>query len=198
MFKKKTMILALAAIGIMTFSSLMASSVKASSIDDIEATKRGYKITYSDNSEELVKIFNKKTSKKTKINYYEDEGLVLVLQSNGKRLALVDVSDGEVLDKVKLTDESYKLNSLNVKEIQDKKCAVVTSRSKKRDESTISLLRINLSNEEITKKDSLDFEDIELKVKQTEPKSKKIELEDANGNDYEISVDDDLEMTLEE
>ncbi|HLD22074.1 MAG TPA: hypothetical protein VJB65_04190 [Patescibacteria group bacterium] len=162
----------------------------------VKATKKGYKVVYSDGSEKAVKIYKNDSDNKTKVKYYADQGLVLVLQSNGKKLALVNVQTGKVIKKVQLADNTFNQQSLKIAKIQNKKCAVITLRGHKREESKVVIVRLNLHKQNITKKDSIKLSSTKLTVNKTEPKNKKVHVTDSNGNKYEIKVNADFKATL--
>lgn len=173
----------------------LAADDVSTTIESIEATKLGYRVMYSDDTEEVVKVYSKSSNdKKTKVVYYEDNGLVAVLKSNGTKIRLVDVETGEVVKKIKLSDDKYGKNSLTSGEIRDKNVLVVASQAKKRDESLLHVIRVKLNDETIKLKDTQLFTDTRMKVKSVDVKKKKVELEDTDDVEYTVKVNSDYEF----
>jgi len=115
----------------------------------VSPTKKGYKITYSDGSVKTVVVFKTKSQKKTKVKYYPKKDLVLVLQGNGKKIALWNVLTNQKVSQAKLSSKAYNTNSFKIKKIDDKKTVIIKSLNKKQQESQKSLVRLSLNKQSL-------------------------------------------------
>jgi len=115
----------------------------------VSPTKKGYKITYSDGSVKTVVVFKTKSQKKTKVKYYPKKDLVLVLQGNGKKIALWNVLTNQKVSQAKLSSKAYNTNSFKIKKIDDKKTVIIKSLNKKQQESQKSLVRLLLKKQNL-------------------------------------------------
>ncbi|OGY85540.1 MAG: hypothetical protein A2233_03075 [Candidatus Kerfeldbacteria bacterium RIFOXYA2_FULL_38_24] len=126
------------------------STITEVTIVKVSPTKKGYKITYSDNSTKVVKAFKKgKSSKKTKIKYLAKKDIVLVLQGNGKKIALYNVLTSKKLSQTKLSKKNYTTNSFKVKKVNGKKMVIVKSVNKKQQESQKSKISFKLKKKKL-------------------------------------------------
>lgn len=178
-----------------TEEAVSETTSELAAITNITATKRGFKIIREDGSEEMMKVYKKKGKKKTKIVWDAENQTVLVLQSNGKRLKLVDY-DGNVLDKKRISKKkTYGKNAMQVSTLRDKTHVVITSQNKKKNTSRVVTVRFKVQENDLAKKHVVRV-DGKLKVKKTTVKNKKLLLEKKNDKEITVNVDEEYQMTV--
>ena len=144
------------------------------------ASNGNIKVTYSDTSIYLYNIFNITLDKLTKIKHYRDTGYYTVLHPQAKRIAFVNIYNGQSLNKKKINiNKKYKYNSLKHFKLRKKYWAVVTS--KKKDNSVrLAVIRIKPNKEEFGKKNAKKFTK-KIKASKTKRKNNKIKLRNKKG-----------------
>jgi hypothetical protein len=135
-------------------------------------------VTYTDSSVYHYTVFNVTTDKLTIVKQYPDTAYYLVLQPYGKKLALVNVFNGETLTSKKITDKSYKNNSIKIFTIRNKEVVAVTSHKKSKNRLTI--FRLKISETKLTKKDSETVKNENIKASKTKKHKKYIHLKNKN------------------
>lgn len=154
----------------------------ASDIISVEGAKNGnIKVTYADNSEYTINVYNITTSKKTKVKQYRSTAYALVLQPKGKKISLVNMFSGSVEKTRNITSAAYKYNNLKILKLRGKYFAVVTSK-KANNTVRLSINRIKINSETITKTVKKKFKSKKTKVGKTKKKGKnKIQIRRKNG-----------------
>lgn len=73
------------------------------SVQSVVGSKKGkFFVTYSDNSVYRFEVYKTKSKRKTRVLQYVGTGYVLVIDPYAKRIAIVNVYDGQVLNKIEL------------------------------------------------------------------------------------------------
>lgn len=135
-------------------------------------------VTYNDTSVYTYTIFenNSSVNKKTKVKQYRNTGYYLILQAQGKKVALVNIYNGTVIYVKTITNKSaYARSSIKVFKIRTKYWAVVTSK-KKNGKSRLSLVQINIGASTLGKKATATFTQKKLNVNKTKKKKNRISL----------------------
>jgi hypothetical protein len=159
----------------------------SSLVDSVEGTTAGQIIVhYSDDTTQSYTIFDTPSaSKVTKVESYNGTGYVLVLHPKGKKLSLVNVYSGLVLDTVSLTTKTYKNRALKIVDLRgdDSFEAVVTmKKGKTKKAGRVVVVKVNTSTESLKKKDAANFESKKVRVNKTKKHAKKLYLRSKNSN----------------
>jgi hypothetical protein len=143
-------------------------------------------VHYSDDTTQSYTIFDTPSaSKVTKVESYNGTGYVLVLHPKGKKLSLVNVYSGLVLDTVSLTTKTYKNRALKIVDLRgdDSFEAVVTmKKGKTKKAGRVVVVKVNTSTESLKKKDAANFESKKVRVNKTKKHAKKLYLRSKNSN----------------
>ena len=135
------------------------------------------KVTFADTSVYNYTIFSDDTAvtKSTKVKQYLNTGYYVVLQAQGKTVALVNIYDGTVVNTKTLSKGAYKNNGLKVFKLRKKYWAVVTS-VKKNGSVKLSVVRVNLTSGKFGKKATATFTNKKVKVNKTKKKKSIIKI----------------------
>lgn len=149
----------------------------------ITAKKNGkILVKYADNSQYLYSIYDVDTDKETTVKSYEGKGYLLVVHPKAKKIALVNVYTGHVLEKQKLQDKNFKNQALKQNDFYDdgKTEAIVVA---KKDEAVrITILRVKPKKDNKLKKlSALNVTQTGVKPEKTKSKKKVIELRKKDG-----------------
>lgn len=132
-------------------------TVTDATVSDVTPNSQGaMTVTYSDNSTVSVAVFPAFTgSALVKVQVYPDSDYVLVLHPRGKKIALVNVATGEVVQRIQLSKKiRYAKNALKLLDVRHDGSidAVVTSRTK--GNGRVSLLQVNTTTGHMALKDA--------------------------------------------
>lgn len=157
------------------------TDVYASTVRSVEGGVNGtIAVTFMDNSVYQYTVFDIETDKKTVAKSFKEKGYVIILHPTAKKLALVNVYTGEVLSTKKLTTEGSKKRAFKIGTIQNKPVVVVTA--KKGSTVVLSLVKVQLSQEQFKKKSQQTVKSSVVSVSKTKLQSKKILLRDSNAS----------------
>lgn len=150
-------------------------------ISKVKGGRKGkIKVTYSDDSVIKYRIFTKfNGSKRTRVRLVSDTTYV-VLHAKGKKLALVDASDGTVLSRKKISRQGFKQVAVKVLDVRNdgKLEAVATLRKPLQHTIKVAVIRIKSNLVKLKKKDILKFQEgnRNVYVKKTVAKRKQLRL----------------------
>ncbi|MFH1425852.1 MAG: FG-GAP-like repeat-containing protein [Candidatus Kerfeldbacteria bacterium] len=161
-------------------------------LDKTDAIKwvRGYKngrirVKFKDNSVYRYKIFDVSAKKITRVKQYKKKGYAVVLHPKGKKVALVNLFTGEVVDTEKFFNDSYSERKLrfitdptNVK----KKAAVVVMNN---GNTFAALIQINPKKETLKMKDNVQYHGFNMHPKYTDISDRLIVFRDKYGRQLE-------------
>lgn len=152
-------------------------AIAAASISSVVGAKNGrIKVTYANNSVYKYAVFHNTTKKKTKVRHYRHTGYYLVLQAHGKKLALVNVYNGQTIKKKKIASViKYKYNALELFKFRKKYFVVVTSK-KKDGQVRLVISRIIINKEKFGLKDMEVFMGKNIAPQETKKNKNKILL----------------------
>jgi len=134
-------------------------------------------ITYVNSDTATVDVFGGTATKETVVSSFNDKYYV-ALSSNGKKTALVDVDNLEVVSRKTLATRARSTNDLTIAEMRSKDFAVVTS--KKKAKVLLSLVQINVTTEKLTVKDNARITDANIKPAKTKVHNNTIYLRNAS------------------
>lgn len=154
-------------------------------------------VTYSDTSSSTYTIFNHTSTKKTKVKQYTDLGYYLVVQSNGKKIALVNAYTGEVYNHKKVSHTKYSKVGLLIADLrQDGKTeAIVTNITDTAVQ--VSVFKVNRTTRKLKKRDSIVVQHDNVAVTKTKVKGKKIQLRNSHGH-TQVSLHTNSQYQLSE
>ncbi|MFA6028196.1 MAG: integrin alpha [Patescibacteria group bacterium] len=146
-------------------------------------------VTYKDNSVYSYNIYSIVSKKKTKVKQYQNTGYYLVLHPWGKKLALVNVYNGEVLSRKLLSKKvKFKNNAIKIYTMAHSKFATIIS--KKKLKVRLYVVKIKISETKLTKKAKAITESAKIKIKKTTKKKNSIYLNNQKGKhirEYQLS-----------
>ncbi len=150
-------------------------------IEKVVGGRKGkIKVTYSDDAVVRYRIFSKFSGRKrTRVRLVSDTTYV-VLHAKGKKMALVDASDGTVLNRKKISRQGFKQVAVKVLDVRGdgKLEAVATLRKPLKHTIKVAVIRIKSNLVKLKKKDVLKFEEgnRNVYVKKTIAKRKQLRL----------------------
>lgn len=150
-------------------------------ITKVKGGKKGnIRVFYNDSSVVKYRIFPKFNGpKRTRVKQVSGTTYT-VLHGKGKKLALVDVSNGTVFKKVRISRKGFKQVALKNLDVRNdgKVEAVVTLRNPKKDKIKVAMVRIKAGNTKLRKKDTVTITegDRNVRVKKTIAKAKRLHL----------------------
>ncbi|MFA6027532.1 MAG: FG-GAP-like repeat-containing protein [Patescibacteria group bacterium] len=146
-------------------------------------------VTYADYSVYSYNIYSIVSKKKTKVKQYQNTGYYLVTHPWGKKLALVNVYNGEVLSRKLLSKKvKFKNNAIKIFTINHSK--FVTIISKKKIKVRLYVVKLKISTTKLGKKAKALTENVKIKIKKTTKKKNSIYLNNKNGKhlkEYQLS-----------
>lgn len=185
------------------YSTLDAATSETVSADitSITGTTNGaILVTYEDNSVYKYPVFEVTSTKTTKVEQYVDTGYAVVLHPKGKKLKLVNMYSGAVVDSLKLVDTNQTSQKLILEDWRSDdatEAAIITQLNKK---VTVSLVKVSVNNENLSKHDKLVVTDAEnVKVSKTKNTTKKINLKNKKGKVlFTLLVSKQYALTLQD
>ncbi len=138
------------------------------------------KVTYSDDSSYVYTIFNHTSTRKTKVKQYNQLGYLVVYQSTGKKLALVNAYTGEVYNRKAVNRKARRYVGLLLADVRgdDQVEAVVTNR--KGSAVQVALYKVNTTTQKLKKRSSLKLTDATVNPSKTRKKRNKILLRNSH------------------
>jgi len=149
----------------------------------VGATNGDILIAYINNDIDVIDVFNYTTTKSTIISQFNDQ-YYIALSTNGKKIALVDIISKTVLSTKTLSKKAkYTANTLKLKTIRSKDIAVVIS--KKKSKVLLSVIRINTTTRQLSKKDQERITNKNIRTNKTKIKKNTIYLKNKNAKTLE-------------
>lgn len=146
-------------------------------ITSVRGRKNGkIKVTYSDESSYIYTVFTGTISRKTKVKQFDDTGYLVVLQANGKKIALVNAYTGEVYNRKSIHRKARRYTNLKLLDVRNDNIteAVVTNR--KGEETQVAIFKVNTHRQILKKRSSLKVTNSHVDVSKTKKKRNKILL----------------------
>lgn len=160
------------------------ASLYAASILEMSGTAGGaIRVLYADNSLYEYTVFNTPSATAvTVVRSFDGTGHVLVLHPRGRKLALVDVYTGSVLDTVTLAARNQKSRSLKLLDLRGNEVTdvVVALKVEKRKASgVVFVVKVKTSDQQLVKKSHAQFSAKTVRVAKTAKKKKLLLLRNA-------------------
>jgi hypothetical protein len=159
-----------------------SKDVYAAAVEEIKGAKNGrMTVRFADNSVYRYDVFDLDTDSKTKVKSFNSKGYILVLHPKGKKLALVNVYTGKVMERETITDTKYSSHSIKLKDLRGdgKTDAVLTS--KKDANVLVSIVTVKPTKDNKLKlRDKEKLSNSNVEPKETVVKEKKILLKNAD------------------
>lgn len=154
----------------------------ASAITDVASTSEGMvAVTYSDNSVYNYAVFST-ISSPVKVERYKTTGLAPVLHPKGKKIALLNILSGEVVKTITLsTAHAYSQNSLKLLDVRKDGSLDVVTTSRKNSRVLVGVLKLKVSTQKLTKKDTIKLSNKKVSPNKTKVKGKTILLRSKKG-----------------
>lgn len=157
------------------------TTVAAATLSTVADRKNGkIKVTYSDDSSYTYTIFNPASSRKTKVQQYNGLGYFVVVQSNSKKVALVNAYTGEVYSRKTVNKKARRFVGLLLKDVRGdgKVEAIVTNR--KQAQVQVVIFRVNTTTNKLKKRSGLKLEDSHVAATKTKKKQNKVLLRNSH------------------
>lgn len=155
----------------------------AANIVSIAGAKRGkIRVTYADNSVYVYRIFTQYDgTEKTKVKSFNATGHVVVLHPKAKKLALVNVYDGEVFDRQKLSTKKFNKSALKMLDVRHDGSTEAVVVAKKKALVKVSVVKVKPATHALVKKDSASVQNSTIVPKKTKAVKKQLRLRNSNG-----------------
>lgn len=139
--------------------------------------KRGGKVTinYADSTSSTVSVFPRAANsvKKTKVQRYPDSAMLVVLHPNGKKVALVNALNGEVLQRSKITRKKRPQRSLKLLDVRGDGTTEVVVNVKRfaaGNHGRLGVFQVDAENGEFESRSVVSYEKPAVRVKRTKNK----------------------------
>jgi len=124
-------------------------------IVSVRSTKKGrIEVTFADQSIYRYTVFKKKQKKPLRLIQYPDTGYYIAMSATGKRLALVNVLNGDVVDRTIFKGKTYTKHYLQFANIRGNAVQEVIIASKNRSLVRLAFVGVNLSTHQFVHKKS--------------------------------------------
>lgn len=128
-------------------------------VKKVTAMRRGQvKVSYTDNSKNLIKVFQTNTTKKVKIASYNSSSYIVVLGASGKKLKMLNICNGDVVDTIRVAKKSQGHSALKLKDVRYDGSTEVMVTSTKGEWTRLSVVRVKKATKEFTKKSQNRFQ----------------------------------------
>ncbi len=130
----------------------------------------------------MYQPFSVDTSKETTVLKYKSKGYYLIVQPNGKKVALFNPYNGKKVDVVQLSDDKkWKKRFILLKDIRKDGSTEAVIVLKKDKKVKVIVVRVKPKKENVIKKDSLVIQAKNTKVKKTKATKKYVNLKNSDG-----------------
>lgn len=192
-----TLIGILSVVSLLTVTFMPTESL-AAQISTITGTKRGLKTTYTD-GRSLHFILWDTMPRKAQVAAFAKKKLAVVVHPKGKNVHLLHAETGRQFAQKLLARTSYKYQRIYTTTFHHKKFFVVVSKSPKRNESRVSIIRRRLKRKTLGKKSTYVLNNVQLQIKNTQFTSLEGQLPeiitvDEDGNEYRLDVTADFDL----
>lgn len=167
------------------YSSLDPTDVEAVATNILSISAEGsgkIRVTYADNSVFEYTAITSTSTKDVRIAQYNETAYIVALLPNGKKIALVNAYNGDVVKTVTLSKKrAYSKTSLKILDVRNDNTDDVVVTLKKNSTIGLFVLTVNTTTPNILKKGSLIFSDKNVAPAKTAVQKKTILLKSSKG-----------------
>lgn len=170
-------------------------AVKAS-IASVTSTRKGkMQVTYADDSVYNYKIFNGK-QKKLKLKKYKKTGYYLALSNNGRKLALVNALNGQVLKRTSFKTGIYRNHKMQLADLREDGTTELVITSKAGERVRLIAVGLNMINLKFVHIAQLTFNAAEAQIQKTVIANDSIALYRKTGPFIAVELDKDYQLNI--
>lgn len=163
-----------------------ASASAATTIVSVSGTAAGaIEVTYADDSVYSYTVYTSTATKDTNVVQYQTTGYGIVMHNKGKKVYLVNLFTGEVVDKVTIKKAGFDDSAFIMKDLRSNNKDEVIVTGKTRAKVTLAIVKVNKSTGALTKSDSEKITNKNVSVNKTKATAKKIKLQSSKSKTLE-------------